>query len=157
MKRYIKASTTSGYVGIWWYISPDDNIEGISNEVIGVSCSLEDGYNDGNYIQYGQTQNHMNLWRIVTCKNLPENVSKSVYDLGYRGLERGRVIFNLRTQCYEVTCSEELSHDEAFKREIKNAYMLHGCRCELVTLDHYKKLPLTGNPAVDDQILNLDF
>lgn len=147
MTLYIKSSRNEGFVGIWWYTDDRD--------VIGVMTSVQSGYLDGRYIQYSKDKNHMNLWKKVVYDSFP-NDSDEIYRLGYRGLERGRVIYDTMTQCYIITCSEELSKDKQFISDIKNAFDLNGSRCEIEVLNHYKKLPLTGNPAVDDQILNMD-
>lgn len=50
MNKYIKGSLTSGYVGIWWIFN---------NEVIADLVSLDNGYNDGSFIHYSETKNHL--------------------------------------------------------------------------------------------------
>ena len=70
MKKYIKASTQSGLVGIWWY-SPD-------GQVWGVSTSLDSGVSDGNYIQFSDHLNHSNLWRQVVKNNMSEDADSVI-------------------------------------------------------------------------------
>lgn len=60
------------------------------------------------------------------------------------------------TQVFIITCSKDISSDKEAISAIKNAFSLDGNRCELEVLNHYTKLPLTGDPAVDDLILNMD-
>lgn len=148
MKRYIGASGNEASVGIWWYTD--------GNQVIGVMCDLDDGYQDGRYIQYSDSKNHMNLWKPIVCHEFSGKQAESIYNLGYRGFERGRVIYDTMTQVFIITCSKDISSDKEAISAIKNAFSLDGNRCELEVLNHYTKLPLTGNPAVDDLILNMD-
>lgn len=140
MKKYIKASTQSGLIGIWWY-SPD-------GEVWGVSTSLDSGVSDGNYIQFSDNLNHFNLWRQVVKDNVSEDVD-SVIKKGYKAYERGRVIFNLRTQSYEITCSDAAKRDSDLITSVVEYFNLRGCRYDVVSLNHYFKAELTGNPELD--------
>ena len=141
MKKYIKASGTSGLVGIWW----------IYNDiVIADAKSIESGFNDGSFINYDETRNHSTEWRRLVKQYLPEEADK-VIAKGYKSLDRGRVIYNLRTQCYEVTCGSSVYADLDKRQMIKDAFDLNGCRTEFVNLGtHYHIAELTGNPAIDD-------
>lgn len=141
LKRYIRSSLTSGLIGIWWYT--DDGV------VFGKSAYLDDGFNDGSYIQYSDKENHLSLWRECVYETFDKTTADAIYRLGYKGLERGRVIYNLRTQSYEVTCSEDIVHNEDFRQAIIDTFDLNGCRYDFYALSHYCKLPLTGNPAID--------
>ena len=141
MKKYTRASLTSGLVGIWWYT--DDGI------LFGVSTTLDSGYDDGNYIQYSDTKNHLNLFKQCLYDSFDSNTASQLYRLGYKGIERGRVIHNLKTQSYEITCSRNLLYNLEFRQAILNNYELVDCRYDFIQLNHYSKLPLTGNPAID--------
>lgn len=49
MYKYVKASLTSGLIGIWW----------IKDNVVIADCkTLGDGYNDGRFVNYSETKNH---------------------------------------------------------------------------------------------------
>ena len=139
MKRYVKGSLTSGLVGIWWLYN---------NQVIADFETLDSGYNDGNYIQYSATKNHLTEWRRLVSENLSDN-AESIIANGYKSLERGRVIYNLRTMAYEVTCSESVYINKEARDTIIDAFELRGCRYDFVKLDHYHIAKLTGNPALD--------
>lgn len=143
MKRYVKASRGDGFVGIWWY-SNADNIRGVMK-------SVDDGVLDGMYIQYSDTENHLTLWHKVIEQNV-ENISErnAIINKGYKSLERGRVIYNTATMCYEVICSQALVNNLEFRRKIIEAYNLSGNRVEFEALHHYHTAELTGNPAVDE-------
>lgn len=139
MKRYIKSSTTSGLVGIWWIYN---------DQVVADVKTLDEGYNDGNYINYDEIKNHQTEWRRLITQYIPKNASELVLK-GYKCIERGRVIYNLRTQCYEVICSEPVFNSESDRQLLLDAFDLKGCRYDFVPLHHYFKLELTGNPAID--------
>lgn len=140
MYKYVKASLTSGLVGIWW-ITED-------NKVIADLRTLDSGFNDGNYIQYDESKNHLSEWKRLVTQTFPETANDYL-KLGYKGLERGRVIFNLKTRAYEITCSSALTQDLDKCRAIIDAFELKGCRYDFVPLYHYHLAPLTGNPALD--------
>lgn len=148
MKGYVKSSRSQAFVGIWWYTD--------EGRVIGAMCDVNDGYLDGRFVQYSQFKNHMNLWKYLVYHEFDNESADRTYDLGYRGLERGRVIYDTMTQVFMITCSEAIASNEEALSDIKDAFSLSGNRCEVEVLNHYKKLPLTGNPAVDEQILNMD-
>lgn len=140
MKRYIKSSKDDAFVGIWWYTD--------SGEVIGVMKSLSEAELDGNYYQYSSTENHMTLWKSV-CQAYFEDSWEQIYNLGYKGLERGRIIYDTRTQTFVITCSANIANDIQFRKAVIDAFNLTGCRYDFEVLSHYAKLPLTGNPAID--------
>lgn len=141
MKRYVKASTTSGLVGIWWIYK---------DSVIADLRTIDDGYNDGNFIQYDQTKNHATEWVRLVNTLLPESEAKELVGQGYKSIDRGRVIYNLRTQCYEVTCGDEVYNNIEKRKMIINAFELTNCRADFINLStHYHIAPLTGNAALD--------
>ena len=135
MERYIRAADRSdGLIGIWWY-------DELSDAVSGVAEPVDDGVIDGDFIQYHKG-NYMTFWK----SNAPEGM----YEKGFKSMYRGRVIYNTRTQCYEITCSEFLISNELFRKSIISYFQLSECRREFVPLNHYRsKVELTGNPSVD--------
>lgn len=145
MKRYIVASRTSGLVGIWWIYN---------DQVIADVKTLEDGYNDGNYINYDENKNHATEWRKLLREQIPEEAEK-IIPKGYKSIERGRVIYNLRTQCYEVICSEDVCRSECDRILLIDAFELRGRRYDFVPIRHYFKMELTGNPSVDSLYYDL--
>lgn len=147
MKLYIKASRGNAQVGIWWYT--DDC------KVIGVSKPTDSAELDGAYIQYSCKENHMTLWRKVMSDNYKDN-AEEIIAKGYESLEHGRVIYDCRTCCYEVTCSVSLVHDKEFRNKIIEFFDLSGNQIEFVVLRHYHKEELTGNSALDDFYYNSD-
>lgn len=141
LRKYIRKSINHGFIGIWW--CTDDY------QIFGVSCTLPGGYNNGTYIQYSNIENHLTLWRKCVYTVFDKNEADEIYSLGYKGLERGRVIYDLRIQCYVVICSKSMLYDSKFRDAIKDYFDLNNCRVDFQALDHYTKLPLTGNPAID--------
>ena len=148
MKRYIRSSRYDGFIGLWWIT--DDY------KLFGPMKPVEEGVLDGRYIQIDDQMNHMNTWKTYVYSEFSKDEADNVYKLGYRGLERGRVIYDTMTQVYVITCSNHIAEDLEALNKIKAGFNLTGCRVEVEILDHYKKIPLTGNPAVDSQILNMD-
>ena len=148
MKCRILASRGNAFIGIWWYT---DN-----KEIWAVECPVDNGQLDGVYLQLDGNRNHMNLWSSVVKSHI-DDISKQeeLLRLGYRCFERGRVIYNTATQCYEVTCSKDIYSDSEFQNAILKYFQLNGTRVDFVPLQHYHKLKLTGNPAVDSQLENI--
>ena len=105
MKRYIPSSeqkiTHEGNVGIWWFYN---------NKVIGEGCPVSDGVDDRGYIQFSLTDNHITMQEKVIREQLPEAIE--LISKGYRSIERGRVVYDLRSQVYEIICSHTLASDE---------------------------------------------
>ena len=140
MKRYVRASLTSGFIGIWWICGDD---------VIADMKTLDEGYNDGTFVNYDEFKNHSTEWRSIIKECYP-NEAESIISQGYKSLDRGRVVYNLRTQSYEVTCGEDVFNSIAKRKMIVDAFSLRDCRYDFVNVGtHYHIAPLTGNPALD--------
>ncbi len=140
MKLYIKTSTTQGLIGIWWYYD---------EQVIGDAIPISNGFNDHGIIGYDEIRNHSTEWRNTLKTQLPEYFDK-LYPLGYKGLERGRVIYDVTTQSYTILCSKAISQDIKAISQIVKFFNLGNCRCDVVPKDHYYLAELTGNPALDN-------
>lgn len=150
MKLYVRASRGEALVGIWWYT---DN-----RDIWALSCPVDSGVLDGVYVQYSDNKNHMNMWNSIVKEHVQdEDEQQKILAKGYRSIERGRVIYNTATMSYEVTCSNSLINDKEFRSAIASYFQLEGNRYEFVALNHYGKLELTGNPAVDSFIENNQF
>lgn len=141
MKRYVKGSLTSGYVGIWWILN---------GEVIGDAVPLDKGYNDGSFINYDDFKNHSTEWSSTIKDNVEGDEADEIISQGFKSIERGRVVYNLRTQSYEIVCSESISKDVDALRQIISEFELQGCRYDVVPSAHYHIAKITGNPALDD-------
>ena len=146
MKRYIRTVEedipTEGNVGIWWFYN---------NKVIGEYCPIDEGIDDRGYIQFSKTKNHITEWESTIREQLPE-----VTDLlskGYRSIERGRVVYNIRSQIYEIVCSPELGVDENAINLIATEFGISDLRYDVVLSYHYTIPKLTNNPTLD----NFDF
>lgn len=142
MMRYVKASKENAEIGIWWYT--DDR------EVWAKSCLTDDGVPVHMYLQYSNDDNHMNLWSTVVKEHLDGPEANDRINKGYKSFERGRVIFNCATMCYEVTCSEAILHDKQFQQDIIEYFNLSNNRVTFAALSHYHKMSLTGNPTIDE-------
>ena len=93
----------------------------------------------------------MTLWRKALELFVSNKKERDTYiKKGYKCLERGRVVYNIRTQSYEVICSVDLVNDLKFRKACKDYFKLNSCRVDFEALHHYHKMELTGNPAVDD-------
>lgn len=140
MKRYVKASSTSGFVGIWWIY---DDI------VLADMKPLDEGYNDGYLIHYDDTKNHSTEWRKVVHESFPESEAETIIKKGYKSIERGRVVYNIRTMCYEITCSEAISTQIDKLKLVVDTFNLNNCRYDFLVEHHYHIAEITGNPALD--------
>lgn len=140
MKLYVKSSSTDGFVGIWWLYE---------NKVIGRLVSLDDGYDDGRFIHYDNFKNHSTEWKSVLQEQLPDKFDE-LYPKLFKCIERGRVVYNIRTQCYEILCSEAVSKNSEAIHVIVKAFNLQSCRYDIVPDRHYYIAEPTGNPALDD-------
>lgn len=138
LKRYIKSTINSGMVGIWWIYK---------DSVVADIVSLENGYNDGYFIHYDERKNHASEWKTLMLKN---GANEDEIKKGYRSIERGRVVFNLRTQSYEIVCSEDVSKSSDILRKISDAFNLAGCRVDVVVDTHYRLYEYGSNPALDE-------
>ena len=141
-------SCGEGFIGIWWITN--------GHYVFGIEKPGDEGVIVGKYIQFDDRANHLNMWKKCVYNVFEGEKADTIYKLGYRGLERGRVIYDTMTQVYIITCSEKISKDKQAISAIKDFFNLTRCRVEIEVLNHYRKLPLTGNPAIDNQILDLD-
>lgn len=142
MKLKINESYKEGLVAIWWYTN--------GGEFWDYCKTLDDAYNDGYFLQYSGTQNHLTLWRTAVKDHIPnDEEQKEVISKGYKSIERGRIVYNLRAQCYEITCSDELVKDENFRKNCVDYFNLKGNRYSFVPMQHYAKQELTGNPSID--------
>lgn len=149
MQRYIKASRGNAQIGIWWYT--DDG------EIWAESDFTDNGIQDGMYLQYSDKENHMTLWSTVVMRNASETDANQIICKGYKSLERGRVIYNCATVCYEVTCSKAILNDKKFRQKIIDYFDLKGNQVEFVPLNHYYKDELTGDPNTDEFYYNSTF
>lgn len=142
MKRHINPM-----IGIWWYT---DN-----GEIWAEAVSADQGVLSGIYKQYSDREDHLTLWSSIVKKYIPDvRLQRSIISNGYKSIERGRVIYNTATMVYEITCSEKLITDEKFRKDVVAYFQLSESRYEFVRLNHYHKIALTGNPAVDEFIEN---
>ena len=140
MKRYIKASYTDGLIGIWWIYG---------DEIIGKCVPLDDGVEDRGFIQYSDTKNHLTEWRDVVTNQLPES-AQSIVNKGFRCIERGRVLYNIRAQVYEIICSEAVANNSGLIGKIAEEFEISDKRYDVITDPHYRVFQLTGNPALDN-------
>ena len=140
MKLYIRGSLTSGLVGIWWIYNSD--------VVIADARPLDDGFNDGNFVNYDEFKNHSTEWRKLVSTYLPE-IADTLIPKGFKSIERGRVVYNLRTMAYEIVCSEKVYKDIEQRKLIVDAFELSNCRYDFIISPHYHIAEITGNPALD--------
>lgn len=140
MKKYVKADLDTGMVGLWWIYD---------QEVIGRIVPVDDGEDDRGFIQYSCTKNHLTEWSNVVTTQLPES-AQHILPYGYRCIERGRVVYNIRAHVYEIICSDAVANDKSQIQLIVDAFQLNGERYDVLTDGHYRIFKLTGNPAIDN-------
>lgn len=142
-KQNIFGSYKGGLISIWWYT---DN-----GEFWDYSTSTDDAVEYSGYLQYSNRENHMTLWRKAVREHIKDRKEQEkLIAKGYKSLERGRVIYNIRAQCYEIICSEELVHNSTFRNACIDYFNLSGNRYSFEAMHHYGKQELTGNPALDE-------
>lgn len=146
MKRYIRAveseSLPTGNVGIWWFYD---------NTVIGEYCPIEEAVDDRGYLQFSKTKNHITEWESIIREQLPAAIN--MIPKGYRSIERGRVVYDIRSQIFEIICSQEIEENENAIKLIAKEFDISGQRYDVIPSSHYYIPTLTGNPALD----NFDF
>ena len=141
MKITINESLLTGFVSIWWY--KDGMFWSFDKP-------LEDAEESGGYLQYSNTQNHLTLWRQVVNSNITdESTRKMIISKGYKSIDRGRVVYKIRAQCFEILCSPELQKNQAFIQACIKHFELSGKRYSFIPMYHYNKQELTGNPTLD--------
>lgn len=146
MKRYLRTPepdiSAEGNVGIWWLHN---------NSVIGEYCPVSEGVDDRGYIQFDKTRNHITEWESTIKEQLPAAVD--LIPKGYRCIERGRVVYDIRSQVYEIICSQAIAGDEHAIQLIADAFEISNLRYDIIPSSHYYVPTLTGNRALD----NFDF
>lgn len=141
MVRLIE-SYGDGLVGIWWFTG---------DKIIGEAVPVDDGVLCDTVIQYDSSKNHLSDWsKVVKYSFESEDEAKEIIDKGYKHFERGRVIFNILTLSYTVTCSEALKNNNDFREKVLSFFNLQNKRVDFEVLDHYYQYTKTGNPALDD-------
>lgn len=139
MKKYIKADLDSGCIGLWWIFEDD---------VIGRIVPLDDGEDDRGFVQYSLTKNHMTEWKSIINEQLPEHIE--LIPKGYRCIERGRVVYNIRAHVYEIICSKDVAEDPKQIQMIVDTFGLNNVRYDVLDDPHYRIVTYTGNPAIDN-------
>lgn len=137
MKRYITCQITSeGYVAIWWY---DD----VQDKIIGAKCLVSEGVEDRGYVQYSKVANHMNLWKAAVEDGIDDSRKQKLLNSSYRSLERGRVVFDIKTQCYQIICSSAIASNKKVIKLIAEECNLLDKQVMIIPDVHY------DNNAVD--------
>jgi len=147
MKLYVRTAesekpTPTGNVGIWWYYN---------GKVVGEFCPVSEGIEDRGYIQFSKTKNLITEWKSTIEEQLPEAVD--LIPKGYRSIERGRVVYDIRSQVFEIICSQEIAKDENAIKLIAEEFEISNQRYDVIASSHYYIPTMTGNPALD----NFDF
>ena len=126
MKKYIRTVESESSV-------PTGNV-GIwwfyNDTVEKYSCPLDRGYPKNGYIKF---------------------ISQMKSDLP--GVESGEVVYNIRSQVFEIICSQEIAEDENAIKLIAKEFDISDQRYDVIPSSHYYVPTLTGNPALD----NFDF
>lgn len=134
----LNADRGDSYLGIWWWTG---------TEIIGTRINPDDGVLDGQYIQPTPdvTKNHFTEWSRIkaTAKNQDEVKNKS-----YKGLERGRVLYDTMTMCFVVTCSPQIYKNDVFRRAVVDFYNLQPGSTDFSANPHYYVYDENENPAL---------
>jgi hypothetical protein len=68
---------------------------------------------------------------------------------GYRSIERGRVVYDVRSQVFEIICSQATAADAKAIKLIADAFGIADQRYDVILSSHYYVPEITGNPALD--------
>lgn len=142
MKRYVATSKSiplAGNVGIWWLYN---------DKVVGEYCPVDEGVDDHGYIQFSTTDNHITKWESTIKEQLPEALE--LLPKGYRSIERGRVVYDIRSQVYEIICSQTVATDDTAIKRIAEEFGISNQRYDVIPSSHYYVPTYTGNPALDN-------
>lgn len=106
MKKYIKASSNSKLLAVFWYIEgkfygPCDTLDSEGVENYGGVLQLP--------------VDHFSVWREYNPKSA---------DLEYDAFPRGRVMYNTKIRKFVVITSEALSKDPEFQTAVRREYGL---------------------------------
>lgn len=146
MKLYVRTNEqelpAQGYVGIWWFYN---------NKVVGEYCPVDEGVDDRGYIQFSKTKNHITEWESTIKEQLPEAVD--LISKGYRSVECGRVVYDTRSQVFEIICSQEIAKDRNAIKLIAEEFELSNQRYDVISSAYYYIPNYTGNQVLD----NFDF
>lgn len=134
-KTKLCADREDAKVGIWWWTG---------DEIWAYACEVDDGVEDGAYIQASGTENHMTLWEPVAKE---QGAYPDILRKGYRYFERGRTVYYTIGHVFSVVCSPDLVNDDKFRRAIIQYFHLEDCRVEFEASNHYLKVDLS-NPAL---------
>ncbi len=126
MKRYIQTIESESSM-------PTGNV-GIwwfyDNTVVGEYCPVDEGYVENGCIKF-----------ITQMKSdLPE-------------VEYGEVVYDIRSQVFEIICSQTIASDKNAIRKIVEEFEISDQRYDVIPSSHYYVPTLTGNPTLD----NFDF
>lgn len=122
-------------VGIWWWDG---------EKFMGRSCLVVDGYDDGRFVQYSNTENHLSLWPRICEEN---GISKDIRYRGYKFYERGRVVYNIGACSFDILCSQDLAMDARFRAACVREFSLADCPIAFIANQHYHRVT-TDNPEV---------
>lgn len=126
MKRYIQTIESESSM-------PTGNV-GIwwfyDNTVVGEYCPVDKGYVENGHSKF-----------ITQMKSdLP-------------GVESGEVVYDIRSQVFEIICSQTIASDENIVKKIAEEFEIADQRYDVIPSSHYYVPSLTGNPTLD----NFDF
>ena len=126
MKRYIKTIESETFM-------PTGNV-GIwwfyNNTVVGEYCPVDKGY----------VKNGCSKYKAQMKSDLP-------------GVESGEVVYDIRSQVFEIICSQTIASDENAIKKIAEEFEIADQRYDVIPSSYYYVPSLTGNPALD----NFDF
>jgi hypothetical protein len=112
-------------VGIFWFIQQPGGFPVIL--VSGVR--LEEAERYGEYLNY--PGDHSRLW-----PGIKQHLTSFFHDCDYRDWPRGRVIYNIRTRCFEIYLNDQLRTPE-FEAEILANFNLPKAETTFATDPHY--------------------
>ena len=110
-----------GRVAIWWYT--DDR------RFLAFCKALNEAVSVGNYRQADDTKDRLALWNSLQ-ENLSDKERKQYKNLSYESIESGSVVFDCRTMCFVVHCSERLLEDDRFIKDCLEYFGLTNTRVD---------------------------
>jgi len=97
--------------------------------------------------------NHIDKYDCPVDKGFVKNgYIRSFHNKGsdIPGVESGEVVYDIRSQVYEIICSQELAKNTTAIKLIAEAFEISNLRYDVIPSSHYYVPNLTGNPALDD-------
>jgi hypothetical protein len=118
-------------IGIFWFIQEPGKVP----TLLGTGVAVEDGEPYGDYINY--PREHSQYW-----PEIKQRLPSFFHHCGAKDWPRGRVIYNAKTQHFDVYLNEQLQTPE-FEAEILSYFNLPAAETSFASDPHYARVLFT--------------